>query len=103
MSETQLGLSRGITRMDSPTLHFPVRCPVCSADLVAELRVSHVVRALHEGRPIRLHAACHDQWWNASNKDAEAIAEYLQYESLSNAGEITAGNSDEPWLMANGI
>ena len=87
--------------MDAPTLHFPVRCPVCSAELVAELRVSHLVRALQEGRPIRLHAACHDQWWDASKRDAQAIAEHLQYASLRNTAEMTGGNGAEP-SMASG-
>jgi hypothetical protein len=57
---------------------FPVKCPVCGTESLGEFLSKHVVRALsgpHD--PIRLHAACHDQWWNASEIEIEQIREYL--------------------------
>ena len=55
-----------------------MKCPLCDAELLSELRVWHVNGALAQGRPIRLYAACHDTWWDANEVETEQIRSYLE-------------------------
>ena len=59
--------------MSMPKLQVPVKCPVCGSELVSELAVTHIANALHDGRPIRLYAQCHDCWWDAAKWEADQV------------------------------
>lgn len=63
--------------MKEPNVRFPVACPLCARELLAELPVALVAEALVEGSTIRLHASCHDIFWDATELEMEQIREYL--------------------------
>jgi hypothetical protein len=56
-----------------------------------------VAAALISGRSIRLHASCHDVYWDAHHSEIEQIREYMaapSLEALQSSGDI--GSSDPP-------
>jgi hypothetical protein len=60
-----------------PGIRFPVTCPICARALLTELPVALIAEALIVGSSIRLHAGCHDVYWDASELEAEQIRSYL--------------------------
>src|SRR5882672_10231457 len=60
-----------------PGVRFPVTCPICARALLTELPVALIAEALIVGSAIRLHAACHDVYWDATELEVEQIREYL--------------------------
>jgi hypothetical protein len=60
-----------------PGVRFPVTCPLCAQTLLMELPVALIAEALLVGSPIRLHAGCHDVYWDAGELEVEQIREYL--------------------------
>ena len=58
-------------------LRVPVTCPDCGAEQLAEFPVDRIAKALREGRPLRLHSSCHNQWWSASEIEAEQVRQYV--------------------------
>jgi hypothetical protein len=69
---------------DEPRVRFPVRCPVCRKEVVAEYRTVDIVGALINGRPIHLYAACHD---------TGLIASYVELQQIR--GQLGEGWLDE--------
>lgn len=63
--------------MQELTIRFPVACPVCAQALLIEMPVGQIAEALVAGSPIRLHANCHDVYWDATQIEIEQIREYL--------------------------
>jgi hypothetical protein len=63
--------------MKEPTTRFPVTCPKCGNEVLAELPVAVVAIGLIRGTTIRLFADCHGVSWNASPLEIEQIREYL--------------------------
>ncbi len=45
--------------------------------LLTELPVAQIAEALIMGSSIRLHAGCHDVYWDATELEIEQIREYL--------------------------
>jgi hypothetical protein len=64
-------------RWKEPGVRFPVTCPICARVLLTELPVALIAEALIVGSPIRLHASCHDVYWDATELEVEQIREYL--------------------------
>jgi len=62
---------------NEPGVRFPATCPICARALLAELPVALIAEALIVGSPIRLHASCHDVYWDATELEIEQIREYL--------------------------
>ena len=62
---------------DEPRVRFPVSCPVCRNEVMAEYRRSDIVGALINGRPIRLYAPCHDKSWTPSYVEVQLIRAHL--------------------------
>lgn len=62
---------------DEARVRFPVSCPICRKELIAEYRPTDIVGALINNRPIRLYAACHDKSWNASYVEVQQIRAHL--------------------------
>jgi hypothetical protein len=62
---------------DDGRVHFPVRCPVCGQESIAQYRSIDVLGALLNGRPIHLYAACHDRSWIASYIEVQQIRAHL--------------------------
>jgi len=60
-----------------PGVRFPVTCPMCARALLTELPVALIAEALIMGSSIRLHASCHDVYWDATELEVEQIREYL--------------------------
>jgi hypothetical protein len=60
-----------------PAVRFPVICPICGRALLTELPVALIAEALIAGSSIRLHASCHDVYWDATELEVEQIREYL--------------------------
>jgi hypothetical protein len=63
-------------------IRFPVTCPKCRQEVLATLPLGIVAAALISGRPIRLHASCHDLYWDAHHTEIEQIREYMAAPSL---------------------
>jgi hypothetical protein len=63
--------------MEEPALKFPVTCPQCGREALAEYRIAAVTIALTVWGSMRLHAECHDVYWDASDVEREQIREYL--------------------------
>jgi|SRR5882724_411541 len=60
-----------------PSLRFPVVCPVCAKEQIATLPIATLTRGLLTGKSIRLYAACHDKYWDATSVEKEQLREYL--------------------------
>ena len=71
-----------------PGVRFPVTCPICARALLTELSVALIAEALITGSSIRLHASCHDVYWDATELEVEQIREYLS------AGVVTVQRSE---------
>ena len=66
-----------------PTVRFPVTCPICARALLTELPVALIAEALIVGSSIRLHASCHDVYWDAQTVEIEQLREYLAIVGVS--------------------
>jgi hypothetical protein len=63
---------------DTPrAVRFPVSCPVCRRESIAEYRHADLIGALINHRPIRLYAPCHDTSWAASYVEIQRIRGHL--------------------------
>jgi hypothetical protein len=72
-------------------IRFPVTCPKCRHEVLATLPLGIVAAALISGRSIRLHASCHDVYWDAHHSEIEQIREYMaapSLEALQSSGDI---------------
>jgi hypothetical protein len=58
---------------DDRLVRFPVSCPTCRKEVLAEYRQADVVGALVNDRPIRLYAPCCDMSWTASYIEMQQI------------------------------
>jgi hypothetical protein len=65
--------------MDEPAVRFPVVCPQCGTESLAEFPVAFIAAALLVDSPLQLFAPCHPQPWIASEWEREQIREYLGY------------------------
>jgi hypothetical protein len=63
--------------MIEPDIRFPVVCPKCGRERLAELPLNEVVYALNRGSDISLVATCHDVIWTATELELEQIQQYL--------------------------
>jgi hypothetical protein len=64
--------------MDEPTIQFPVTCPLCGAEELAEHPVADVADALiSRTGALQLHSRCHNHRWCASKAELQQIREYL--------------------------
>lgn len=66
-----------------PGLRFPVTCPLCARELLCELPMAGVARALALGSPIRLYASCHDVWWDATAVETTQVRQYFSAARLT--------------------
>ena len=64
--------------MREPTVRFPVVCPKCGRERLAEFPVDEVAEALKWGSDICLAATCHDVIWSATELELEQIHEYFE-------------------------
>jgi hypothetical protein len=62
---------------DEARIRFPISCPVCRKETIAEYRTADIVGALINSRPIRLYAQCHDRSWIASYIEVQQIRAHL--------------------------
>ena len=60
-----------------PELRFPVNCPLCAQELLTQMPMAVIARALSVGATIRLRASCHDVDWEANALEVEQIRQYL--------------------------
>jgi len=80
--------------MNARKLRVPVTCPDCGAERLAELPADRVTGALREGRALRLHAPCHDVWWNASAVEVEQVRQYVGALSLNPAEGVARPSTE---------
>jgi hypothetical protein len=60
-----------------PIVRFPVQCPICARETLAQFPISTIASALIRGDRIPLSATCHPVQWNASPAETEQIREYM--------------------------
>jgi len=65
------------TMNTEPSVNFPVTCPKCRQEILAQLPIGSVADALISGKPVRLYAACHDVYWDAHHTEIEQLREYM--------------------------
>jgi hypothetical protein len=58
-------------------VRFPVSCPLCRNEVLAEYRRADVVGALLNERPIRLYAPCCEKSWTAGYIEMQQIRAYF--------------------------
>lgn len=68
--------------VQEPLIRFPIACPVCSKEFLAEFPVAVVADALVTANSIRLYARCHDKAWDASAIEREQLREYLSASAI---------------------
>jgi hypothetical protein len=66
-----------------PLVRFPVLCPTCASEMLTAVPVKAVAAALINGGTVRLHATCHDKWWDATAIELQQIREYLAATSVN--------------------
>ena len=66
-----------------PLVRFPVFCPTCAAERLVTVPVAVIAAALVKGGTIRLHASCHDKWWDATAVELQQVREYLAATSMN--------------------
>jgi hypothetical protein len=54
-----------------------VRCPICGSKSQMRRSISGIAEALLLKNVIRLHARCHDLWWDASFSERQEIRKVL--------------------------
>lgn len=54
-----------------------VTCPTCGVQNRRRFNVSDIADALHESKPVRLYAGCHDAVWYASDSEVQAIRDHM--------------------------
>jgi hypothetical protein len=62
---------------DDRLVRFPVGCPTCGKEALAEYRHADVLGALVNDRPIRLYAPCCDASWTAGYIEMQQIRAHL--------------------------
>lgn len=67
-------------------VRFPVTCPACGKEALAEFRRTDVAGALVNDRPIRLHARCCDESWTAGYVEMQQIRAHLGVTRLETSG-----------------
>jgi len=65
--------------MNEPLIRFPVTCPQCGNEHLADLPVAEVAGALLQGRQLTLYAPCHAIRWSAGELELQQIREYLAW------------------------
>jgi hypothetical protein len=66
-----------------PLVRFPVLCPTCASETLTAVPAKVVIAALINGGTVRLHATCHDKWWDATAVELQQIREYLAATSVA--------------------
>jgi hypothetical protein len=64
--------------MDESEVRFPVSCPLCAQELLTQMPMTVIARALSVGAAIHLRATCHDVHWEASALEVEQIRQYFE-------------------------
>jgi hypothetical protein len=80
---------------EAPRVRFPVNCPVCRREALAEYRYADLLGALINHRPIRLYAACHDTSWAASYVEVQQIRSRIGAARLDAAERSGAERADD--------
>src|SRR6266404_2300249 len=89
--------------MDESEVRFPVSCPLCAQELLTQMPMTVIERALSVGAAIHLRATCHDVHWEATALEVEqygSISMPLERRSTwipsrEQRGERQAGRDDE--------
>jgi hypothetical protein len=64
--------------MSEPVIQFPVTCPLCGAEAMAEYPVADVANALlSRSAELELYAPCHDYHWTASQWELQQVRQYM--------------------------
>ncbi len=64
--------------MKKPIVRFPVVCPRCSVESLAEVSVDLAAEALMRNEGIQLKSACHNLYWTASPTEMQQLREYMR-------------------------
>jgi len=63
--------------MKQPTIRFPVVCPRCGAESLAEVSIALAAEALMRSEGIQLKVACHNLYWTASPTEMQQLRGYM--------------------------
>jgi hypothetical protein len=85
--------------MTESIVKFPVICPECQREVLTSLPFTFAAVALIRGRNIRLHASCHDKWWDASPVEVEQLREYVGALALAALPETPSNSKNGPHIQ----
>ena len=63
--------------MKEQTVRFPVVCPDCGKEHLAEFPVASIANALSNNGKVYLRSRCHNAGWLASATEVEQVRQYL--------------------------
>ena len=63
--------------MDQPTIFLPVKCPQCGEKSLSAFPILVVHVALTRWNHIGLYADCHEQSWDASDEEVQALRAFV--------------------------
>jgi hypothetical protein len=63
--------------MEGSQIRFPITCPVCGNESLAEFSAVVVTVAVTEWHSIKLYSHCHRVFWDASAVELDQISAYL--------------------------
>jgi hypothetical protein len=63
--------------MKQPTIRFPVVCPRCGVESLAEVSIALAAEALMRNEGTQLKAACHNLYWTASPAEMQQLRGYM--------------------------
>jgi hypothetical protein len=63
--------------MKEPMIRFPVVCPDCGEECLAEFSIAVLADSLIRNDKIRLRAVCHDTGWIASPSEIAQVRAYM--------------------------
>jgi hypothetical protein len=64
--------------MKQPVVRFPVVCPRCGVESLAEVSVDLAAEALMRNEGVQLKAACHNLYWTASPTEMQQLREHMR-------------------------
>ena len=77
--------------MKQPIVRFPVVCPRCGVESLAEVSIDLAAEALMRNEGTQLKATCHNLYWTASPTEMQQLREYMSAVFVDGAADLEPG------------